>query len=374
MRLSTLALCSALLSGTTFAQKQPETSHLPAAVQQRIKEYHAEGDLKKIKTRKQKDGSTVYEVEYKERGNTEMLVLAEDGSVISESSGKGKSNAKGKGQAKKQDNKGKGKGNKGERDDEARDEAEEESEDLKKKAPVAAKSRPVGTQPVTAPLPPTTAPGSSKSADATANVPPTPTTSTPPVATSPGASTPSETIPTASKPARPVLRPTNPRTTNLTTRPTSPAVRPVAIDRLLGETRYVSLDKLPQAVRTAALAQQAQQGQVNARLLRAQKKGSKTIYHVPFNKGTVSFNDDGSVAVPAAENGGPVRTTRWDDLPEAVRKSATAAQAENGEPNQKMVTYQSSGGKSLYHISDAKEMVHSYSQDGKVQDPATYWK
>jgi hypothetical protein len=345
MRLSTLALCSALLSGTAFADKQPDTSHLPAAVQQRIKEYNAEGDLKKIKTRKQKDGSTVYEVEYKERGNTEMLVLAEDGSVISESSGKGKSNAKGKG--KKQDNKGKGK--KGEREEQRGDDAEKDDDDLKKTAPVPAKSRPVATQPSspeTAPVPPMTSPTPSKPADSTAS---TPTTS-----------------PSGSAPSRPVARPT--------TRPTSPTVRPVAVDRLIGETRYIYWDNIPAAVRTAALAQQAQQGPANVKLLRVQKKGGKSIYHIPFEKASVSFAEDGSIAVPANANGGPMRTANWDDLPEPVRKSALAAQSVNGDANARVISYQSNGGKSLYHILFAKEMVQSYSQDGKVQDPATYWK
>ena len=351
MRLSTLALCSALLSGTAFADKQPETSHLPAAVQQRIKEYNAEGDLKKIKTRKQKDGSTVYEVEYKERGNTEMLVLAEDGSVISESSGKGKSNAKGKGQAKKQDNKGKGKG-KGDRNEVARDEEAEEKDDddLKKTAPVPAKSRPVATQPSSAesaPVPPATTPASPKPTDTTVNAP-------------------TGTAPSGSAPSRPVGTPT--------TRPTSPTVRPVAIDRLIGETRYVYWDNIPEPVRKAALAQQAQQGAANVKLLRVQKKGGKSIFHIPFEKASVSFAEDGSIAVPADANGGPMRTTNWDDLPEPVRKNALAAQSVNGDANARVISYQSNGGKSLYHILFAKEMVNAYSQDGKVQDPATYWK
>jgi hypothetical protein len=345
MRLSTLALCSALLSGAAFAEKQPDTSHLPAAVQQRIKEYNAEGDLKKIKTHKQKDGSTVYEVEYKERGNTEMLVLAEDGSVISESSGKGKSKAKGKGQAKKEEKKGKGKGERI---------ANESDDHAKTPAPVAA------------PVPPVTTPSTSKSADATANVPPTPAQATTPAATSPTVSSPSGTAATTTTPPKPAARPT--------TRPMSPAVRPVAIDRLPGETRYAYWDNVPATVRTAALAQQAEQGAANAKLVRVQKKGAKTIFHIPYEKATVSFNEDGSVAVPAAENGGPMRTTTWDELPEPVRKAALAAQSTNGDANARVITYQSNGGKSLYHILYAKELVQSYSQDGKLQDPATYWK
>jgi hypothetical protein len=148
----------------------------------------------------------------------------------------------------------------------------------------------------------------------------------------------------------------------------------VAIDRLPGETRYAYWDNLPAAVRTAALAQQAQQGTANVKLLRVQKKTGKTIFHVPYEKATVSFNEDGSVAVPAGENGGPMKTANWDDLPEPVRKAALAAQPANGDANARVISYQSNGEKSLYHILYAKELVHSYSKDGKVQDPATYWK
>ena len=118
------------------------------------------------------------------------------------------------------------------------------------------------------------------------------------------------------------------------------------------------------------LAQQAELGSVNAKLLRVQKKAGTTIYHIPYEKGSVSIDENGIIVANSNEHGGPMNLVKWDDLPEAVKKAALAA----GEDNANTVTYQTKNSRSLYHILYARENVISYSQDGKVQDPATYWR
>lgn len=66
------ALYGVLLLGVCLlpvhADEKLDTSHLPVEVQRRIQEWKGEGDLKKVRTRKAADGSTYYEVDYKERG------------------------------------------------------------------------------------------------------------------------------------------------------------------------------------------------------------------------------------------------------------------------------------------------------------------
>ena len=128
-------------------------------------------------------------------------------------------------------------------------------------------------------------------------------------------------------------------------------------------------------VRTAALAQQSQQGSVNAKLLRVQTKArGSTLYHIPYEKGSVSFFPNGEIATTAPQNGGPMRFTKWDDLPEAVRTAALAARTAHGDVNANTVTYQSNNSRTLYYVLYAKENVNAYSQDGRLQDPGTYWK
>ena len=80
-----LLSCGLLLMGLSVGLADPpvDTSYLPPAVQRTIREYQGEGDLKKVKT-KRENGRTYYEVEYKERGDEKELVVAEDGTVLSE--------------------------------------------------------------------------------------------------------------------------------------------------------------------------------------------------------------------------------------------------------------------------------------------------
>lgn len=87
-----------------LADEEPSIAHLPAAVQQAIRENTSSGELKKVKT-KRGDNGTVYEIEYKERGDEKELVLGSDGRVISERAGKG---GKGKNKDKDEDKKGRG--------------------------------------------------------------------------------------------------------------------------------------------------------------------------------------------------------------------------------------------------------------------------
>ena len=87
------ALYGVLLLGVCLlpvhADEKLDTSHLPVEVQRRIQEWKGEGDLKKVRTRKAADGSTYYEVDYKERGEDKKILVSADGRVISESGGKG---------------------------------------------------------------------------------------------------------------------------------------------------------------------------------------------------------------------------------------------------------------------------------------------
>ena len=92
-----------------FADAKPSIAHLPAAVQQTIRENTGNGELKKVKTKRGDDG-TVYEIEYKERGDEKELVIGSDGRVLSERDGKG---GKGKNKDKGDDKKAKGKDKQG---------------------------------------------------------------------------------------------------------------------------------------------------------------------------------------------------------------------------------------------------------------------
>lgn len=94
-------LAGALTAPAVFADEEPSIAHLPAAVQQTIRGYTAGGELKKVKTVRN-DSGTVYEVEYKKRGDEKELVIGSDGRVISEKQGKGD---KGKGRGKDKDRK-----------------------------------------------------------------------------------------------------------------------------------------------------------------------------------------------------------------------------------------------------------------------------
>ena len=288
-RLGVLAIFSVLLCSPLRADKQPDVSGLPAPVQQRINEWKGEGEVKKIKTRKQRDGAVVYEVEYKERGNSEILVVASDGTVISETAGKGKSHLRGKGKDKK-DNKSKADKNKGGKPD---DSTGDDNTNPEKQSTEPQKADQPSTRPAPAPAPRTAEPRVVRPA------------------TSRTADKPTETITTT--PAR----------TNTVARPGSPTVRP--LDRRPGETRYIYWDNMPEAVRRMGLAQQAELGSVNAKLLRVQKKAGTTIYHIPYEKGSVSIDESGMVVANVNEHGGPMMLIKWDDMTEAVKKAALDA-------------------------------------------------
>lgn len=143
-----------------------------------------------------------------------------------------------------------------------------------------------------------------------------------------------------------------------------------ALDPRPGETRYVYWDKMPEAVRRMGLAQQADLGAVNPKLLRVQKKPTVTIYHIPYEKGSIAINELGIVVIPADKHGGPISLMKWDDLPSAVKNAATSA----GEVNVNAVTFQTQASRTLFHILYADETVLSYSKDGRNHDPATFWR
>src|SRR5687767_2156348 len=125
MRSIVIAAFLALASTSIYAQKEPSMSHLPASVQERVREWKGDGQIKSIKTHKQANGSNHYEVLYKERGDEKSVIFAEDGSVVSEADGKGgKGKAKGKEKQKEKSNnknKNKNKDNKGDNDAEEKD-------------------------------------------------------------------------------------------------------------------------------------------------------------------------------------------------------------------------------------------------------------
>lgn len=326
MKIAIIPLCAGLFCGSAFADKEPSTSHLPAAVQNGIKESKGKGQIKKVTTRKQADGKTVYEIEYKERGEEKFVVFAEDGSVLSESAGKGA--GKGRDKEKKEKNKKNNKSSKGEHE-ESDEKEEKEVENTR------AVSRPASERP--------------------AATPPTPATpaQTPPVPTTPA--------PTST---RPVVRPS-------TSGNNQPAP---TVNRQLGETRYLYWDSIPEAVRSAALAQQSQHGTINTKALRVQKVTGRTVYHVPYEKQSVSFADNGSVFSSAQQGGGPLRPTKWDDLPEPTRKAALAAQRTSGNVKLDVIFAQGNGGKTLYHVLFGNDVVYAYSTSGRVEDPATFWR
>ena len=102
IRLSVVAVFSVVVAWSAVcAAAEPSISNLPAAVQERIRERKGQGEVKKIKTRRQADGRNVYEIEYKEGGDEKMVVLGQDGSVISETGKEGKGKGKGQDKEKK---------------------------------------------------------------------------------------------------------------------------------------------------------------------------------------------------------------------------------------------------------------------------------
>lgn len=329
IRTGVLALCGILLVYPVHADKEPAVSNLPPAVQERIKEWKGEGELKKVKTRKQKDGSFLYEVEVKERGDEKFAVFGADGSVISETDHKGKGKAKGK--DKKKENKSEKRG----KSDSANEIETEERRSSEQR-------RSAGD-----PNAQTTAPTSSRNQEVPVIRP----------GTSPSTGSKQGTVTTS------------PGRTNTVAKPSTQAARPI-IDRSPGETRYIYWDNMPEPVRRMGLAQQAELGAVNAKLLRVQKKAEKSMYHIPYEKGSVSIDERGIVITPASQHGGPMNLVPWDDIPEAVKKAALSG----GSVNANTVTYQTNKSRTLYHILFEKENVISYSQDGQVQDPASYWR
>lgn len=329
IRAGVLALCGVLLVYPIHADKEPDMSRLPTAVQQRIKEWKGEGELKKIKTRKQRDGSLVYEVEFKDRGDQTVAIFAEDGTLISETDHKGKGKAKGK--DKKKENRSEKQGTSGSANESVMEKRDSSEQRRTPDVPDAQTPSPTSSRNQERPV---TRPGTSPSSGSKQGT----------VTTSPGR-------------------------TNTVAKPATPAARPM-IDRLPGETRYIYWDNMPEPVRRMGLAQQAELGAVNAKLLRIQKKAGKSIYHIPYEKGSVSIDERGIVIAPATHHGGPMNLVPWDDLPEAVKKAALSA----GSVNANTVTYQTSKSRTLYHILFEKENVISYSQDGNMQDPASYWR
>src|SRR5688500_6160525 len=97
IRLGVLAEYSVVGWNAGWEAAEPSISNLPAAVQERIKERKGQGEVKKINTKRQADGRNVYEIEYKQGGDERTVVLAQDGSVISETPGKAEGKGKGKG-------------------------------------------------------------------------------------------------------------------------------------------------------------------------------------------------------------------------------------------------------------------------------------
>ncbi|HEX7861172.1 MAG TPA: hypothetical protein VF773_12640 [Verrucomicrobiae bacterium] len=353
MRSIVLGLFLALASTSIYAQKEPSMSHLPASVQERIREWKGDGQIKTIKTRKQANGSNHYEVLYKERGDEKSVIFAEDGSVISEGDGKG-GNGKAKGKEKQKEksnnkNKNKNKDNKGDKDGET-----EVKDDDDNRA-------------VTSPSTGQTAP-------------------TPPAATTPQRPTAERPV---TRPETATTRPPQPASSESVTRPTTtrPAARPETATapnnstlpggvRWTGsQTRYVYWDNLPEPVRTAAKAQEAQHGSVNTRALRQQTSGANSMYHIPYERASIAYTPNGSVAIPAANTGGPMRQVNWDSVPEAVRKATETVAAAEGGRNTRSVFSQAERGKTLYHIIfEGKNNVIAFSPDGTRQDPASFWK
>ena len=341
IRLGVVAVFSAVAWSAVCAAAEPSISNLPVAVQERIRERKWQGEIKKINTRRQADGRNVYEVEYKEGGDEKMVVLGQDGSVISETAGKEEGKGKGKGQDKEKkekkeiDNRGQNK--KRERAAEKTDKAvqEEARPVVKQPEPAATRSEPVATRPEAVVIRPET-----------------------------------QTRPATTTTNRPTLsRRTGP--TNSATGSTSGAA---ALDRRPGQFRYIYFDTMPEAVRTAATAQQAQHGQINSKALFVQKKASSILYHVSYQRSSLIFSPDGKVSVAAANTGGTAREVKWDELPNVVRNAAIAAKPGEGDVKTSYVTFQSSGGKTLYHVQYDSENVLSFSADGRRQDAASYWR
>lgn len=103
MKFAHAILLTGLLLISVVADEKPDTSYLPPEVQRRIQEWKGEGDLKKVRTRKTADGVTVYEVDYKERGDEKTILISEDGRVISETEGKKEGHEEKKGQKDKKE-------------------------------------------------------------------------------------------------------------------------------------------------------------------------------------------------------------------------------------------------------------------------------
>jgi hypothetical protein len=318
MRITIAVFLVALICAPIHADEEPSISHLPAAVQDRIREWKGEGEVKAIKTRKQADGSNHYEVNYKERGDEKYVIFAEDGLVISE--GGGGKGGKGKDKEKKDKE---NKGNKRDKDEEKRE----------------------------------------KDDDDNGTVSPTPR---------PRGNIPSDQPNTTTRPNAPRTRPNT----------TDPVARPNTTSRPSGDvrwgggqTKYVYWDNLPEPVRTAAKAQEAQHGSVNTRALRMTTSGANSIYHIPYERASMAFTPTGAVAVTAANAGGPMRQVSWDAVPEAVRKATETVAATEGGRNTRTVFSQSERGKTLYHVLfEGKNSVVAFSTDGARQDPVSYWR
>lgn len=347
IRLSVVAVFSVVVAWSAVcAAAEPSISNLPAAVQERIREKKGQGEVKKIKTRRQADRRNVYEIEYKEGGDEKMVVLGQDGSVISETAGKEEAKGKGKGPDKEKKEK-KEIDNKGQNKKRERNAEKADKDDNKA---VQEEARPVVRQPEPA------APR------------------TEPVATRPEA-----VIIRPETPTRPATTTTNRPTLNRRTATTAgsqtgSAGGAAALDRRPGQFRYIYFDTMPEAVRTAANAQQAQHGPINNKALFVQKKPGSVLYHVSYQRSSLIFTPDGKVSVVASNTGGPAREVKWDDLPSGIRNAAIAAKPAEGDVKTSYVTFQSSAGKALYHVQYDSENVLSFSADGSRQDAASYWR
>lgn len=99
-------ICLSLMLSTAGLLADPpvDTSGLPSPVQRTIDQSIGKGGkVQRVFTRRV-DGQVVYEVEYKERGDEKMMVIAQDGVVVSqENNGKGKGKGKAKGKDKGKD-------------------------------------------------------------------------------------------------------------------------------------------------------------------------------------------------------------------------------------------------------------------------------
>jgi len=287
------------------ADEEPSISHLPSVVQDRIREWKGEGEVKRVRTRTQPDGSNHYEIEYKDRGDEKTVIFAEDGSVISESGGKGK--------GKDKDKDKRDKDNKADKRDKDDDDGGEKDDD--------------DNRAVTSPTPRTQTPRPTQ----------TPPSNRPPLtrrpSSSPGAVSIDrlpgqvryiyfETMPgpvqSAAQAMETQLGPINKKALLVQKKPSgslyhisyqrasvifSAAGQPVVqAANTGGPMREISRwEDIPEPVRNAATAAKSAEGDIKTNVMYYQLNEGKTLYHVLYTgENLLSFSPDGRRQDPAS--------------------------------------------------------------------------